>query len=231
MCSRYSLTHTRDRIIKRFGIKLADHWKPRYNIAPSQNMLVITNATPDKASFFKWGFIPNWSTDEKVGFNMFNARSENILSKALFRESIRSKRCLIPADGFYEWKKAGKNKIPFRVTLSSDDAFSFAGIWDSWETKEGEIINTYAVITAPANELMQEFNDRMPVILTKDLENDWLKKDLNDKDISDMLRPYDSKKMTFYQAHKSVNKEDYDALECIQVAPKIYPGETYSLFE
>jgi putative SOS response-associated peptidase YedK len=230
MCSRYTLTHNREKIIKRFGVKMADNWKPRYNIAPSQEMIVITNASPDKASLFRWGFIPNWSNDEKVGFTMFNARAENILSKALFRESIRSKRCLIPADGFYEWKKAGKNKTPFRVTLSSDEAFSFAGIWDSWERKDGEIINTYSIITTTANELMQELNDRMPVILPKDLEKDWLRQDLKDNDISDMMRQYDSSKMTFYEAHKNVNKTDYDTLECIQVAPKIYPGETYHLF-
>jgi len=231
MCGRYSYTHTRDKIIKRFGIKVADNWKPRYNVAPSQEMMVITNATPDKASIFRWGFIPNWSTDEKVGFNMINARAENILSKALFRESIRSKRCLIPADGFYEWKKSGKNKTPFRVTLSSDEAFSFAGIWDSWERKDGEIINTYSIITTSANELMQELHDRMPVILPKDLEKDWLRQDLKDGDINDMLKQYDSRKMTFYEAHKSVNKPDYDTLECIQMAPKIYPGESYKLFE
>jgi putative SOS response-associated peptidase YedK len=231
MCSRYTLTHNREKIIKRFGVKMADNWKPRYNIAPSQEMIVITNASPDKASLFRWGFIPNWSNDEKVGFTMFNARAENILSKALFRESIRSKRCLIPADGFYEWKKSGKNKTPYRVTLSSDEAFSFAGIWDSWERKDGEIINTYSIITTTANELMQELNDRMPVILPKDLEKDWLRQDLKDNDISDMMRQYDSSKMTFYEAHKNVNKTDYDTLECIQVAPKIYPGETYRLFE
>jgi putative SOS response-associated peptidase YedK len=231
MCSRYTLTHNREKIIKRFGVKMADNWKPRYNIAPSQEMIVITNASPDKASLFRWGFIPNWSNDEKVGFTMFNARAENILSKALFRESIRSKRCLIPADGFYEWKKSGKNKTPYRVTLSSDEAFSFAGIWDSWERKDGEIINTYSIITTTANELMQELNDRMPVILPKDLEKDWLRQDLKDNDISDMMRQYDSSKMTFYEAHKNVNKTDYDTLECIQVAPKIYPGETYHLFE
>ncbi|MFL5728384.1 MAG: SOS response-associated peptidase [Cytophagaceae bacterium] len=230
MCGRYSFTHTKDKISKRFDIEIKD-WKPRYNVAPQQIMPVITDATPHAASFFRWGLIPSWSLEENTGANLFNARAENVFTKAPFKHAIRAQRCLVPADGYFEWKREGKNRIPHRIMLSSDEAFSFAGLWESWEDKSGEIINTYTIITTTANSVVREINERMPVILPKDLERTWLQKDLKDQDITDLLKPYDSSKMTWYKAHRSVNKEDHDSLECIQVAPKIYPGESFSLFE
>jgi putative SOS response-associated peptidase YedK len=230
MCGRYSFTHTKDKISKRFDIHIND-WKPRYNVAPQQIMPVITDANPKEASFFRWGLIPSWSIEENTGANLFNAKAETIFSKAPFKHAIRTQRCLIPADGYYEWKREGKTKTPFRIMLSSDDAFAFAGIWDSWERKSGEIINTYTIITTAANSIVSEIYDRMPVIIPQDLEKAWIRKDLKDHEISDMLKAYDSKKMTYYKAHRSVNNADHDSLECIQVAPKIYPGESFSLFE
>ena len=230
MCSRYSLIKTKDSIEARFGITITEPWKPRYNAAPMREMPVITHSNPKEASFFRWGFIPNWSEQESVGANLFNAKAENIFSKAPFKQAIKNQRCLILADGFYEWKREGKNKVPYRITLSSDDAFAFAGIWDSWETRD-TVINTFSIITTEANSLMREIHERMPVILPKAAERDWLRKDLKEQEVKDFLIPYDSAKMSSYKAHKVVNQPDYETPECIQVAPKIYPGETYSLFE
>jgi putative SOS response-associated peptidase YedK len=232
MCGRYSFSHSKEKIEKRFNLKIEQPWKPRYNVAPAQVMPVITNNNPNEFSFFRWGFIPNWSANPTVGTNLINARSEGIFTKAPFKQAIRSQRCIIPADGFFEWKKEGKLKIPYRITLNSDEAFVFAGIWDSWEDPDTEdIINTFSIITTQANSLMKELHDRMPVILPKDLEKTWLDKSLSDTDINMLMRPYDTDEMNYYKVNKIVNSADYDIPECIQVAPKIYPGETYSLFD
>jgi putative SOS response-associated peptidase YedK len=230
MCGRYSLTLTKEKISTRFGINISE-WKPRYNVAPQQIMPVITDANPSEASFFRWGLIPGWSLEENTGTNLFNARSETILTKAPFKHAIRAQRCLIPADGFFEWKREGKNRIPFRFMLASDEPFCFAGIWESWERKDEEIINTFTIITTAANSILNEIYERMPVILPKEIEKTWLKKDLKDNEITEILKAGDNNKITYYKAHKRVNNAEHDSLECIQVAPKIYPGESFSLFE
>ena len=232
MCGRYSFSHSKEKIEKRFSLKLDKSWKPRYNVAPTQEMPVITNKNPKEFSFFQWGFIPSWSTNPTVGTNMINARAEGIFTKAPFKQAIKSQRCLIPADGFFEWKKEGKAKVPYRITLNSDEAFVFAGIWDSWENPDTEdIVNTFSIITTQANSLMKELHERMPVILSKDLESSWLNDSLSETDITMMMQPFNPDDMNYYKVNRIVNSTDYDIPECIQVAPKIYPGETFSLFD
>lgn len=229
---RYSFSHSKEKAEKRFKVKFQDPWKPRYNIAPAQVVPVITNKNPKEFSFFKWGFIPNWSLNEGVASNLVNARSETVLSKVPFKQAVRSQRCLIPADGFFEWKKEGKLKVPYRITLNSDEAFAFAGVWDSWERPEdSEIINSFSILTTEANSMVKEIHERMPVILSQELESSWLSDSLNDSEIQMLLRPFDSDKMNYYKVNRIMNSTDYDVPECIQVAPKIYPGESYSLFD
>ena len=231
MCTRYSLTKNKEAISKRFGVLIPESWKARYNVASGQSMPVITNRRTDEISTFQWGLIPNWSLDESTGSNLINAKAENIFSKAPFKQSIKTQRCLILADGYFEWKKIGKAKLPFRITLSSDEAFAFAGIWDCWESTKGEIVNSFSIITTTANDLTAEINERMPVILPKESEQLWLSEKLTEQEINALLVPYDKEKMSYYQAHKVVNSAEYDYPECIQVAPKIYPGESFSLFD
>jgi putative SOS response-associated peptidase YedK len=231
MCTRYSLTKNKEFLSKRFGVPAPESWKVRYNVGPGQSMPVITNRRSDEISFFRWGFIPNWSLDETTGQNLINAKGETILSKAPFKQAIKSQRCLILADGYFEWKKLGRAKIPYRITLSNDEIFAFAGIWDYWENSSGEIINSFSIITTVANKLVSDINDRMPVILTQENEKKWLSDKLSEQDITALLIPFDSEKMSYYQAHKVVNSAEYDYPECIQVAPKIYPGESFSLFD
>lgn len=231
MCGRYSLVQTKEKISSRFGVKFTENFKPRYNVAPTQEVPVITNTNPTEISFFKWGLIPNWALNELPASNLINARGETVLSKPPFKQIIRGRRCLILADGFYEWKKEGRNKVPHRITLCSDEIFSFAGLWDSWETPEGEIINSFSIITTEANSAMKEIHDRMPVILTRENEERWIQKLLSDKDIIDLLKPIAPEKISFYKVHKAVNSSQYDTPECIQIAPKFYPGETLSLFD
>jgi putative SOS response-associated peptidase YedK len=231
MCTRYSLAKSPEALSKRYGIKLKDPLKPRYNIAPTQSAAVITNRRADEFSFFRWGLIPNWSLDETGGLNLFNARGETLFTKTPFKHVVRSQRCLVPSDGFFEWKKVGKNKVPYRIMLASDEIFSLAGLWDSWENPKGEIVNSFTIVTVDANKLVAEVHDRMPVILTPETEGMWLNDKATDAQIQAMLKPFDPEKMSFYQAHRVVNSVAYDYPECIQMAPKIYPGESFSLFD
>lgn len=231
MCTRYSLTKNKEIISKHFGVPSPESWKARYNVAPGQTVPVITNRRADEISFFRWGFIPNWSLDESTGTNLINAKGESAFSKAPFKQAIKSQRCLVLSDGYFEWKKIGKNKTPFRITLANDEPFAFAGIWDYWENPQGEIINTFSILTTTANQQLAELNERMPVILAPGTEQKWLSDKLTEQDIVSMMVPFANDKVSFYQAHKVVNSPEYDYPECIQVAPKIYPGESFSLFD
>lgn len=231
MCIRYSLTKSKEAISKRYSVASPEHWKARFNIAPGQTSCVITNRRQDELSFFEWGLIPNWSVDNSAGTNLINAKAETILSKAPFKQAIRSQRCLVLADGYFDWKKIGKSKVPFRITLASDELFAFAGVWDYWENPKGDIVNTFSIITIPSNSHIAEIGERMPVILTTENEQRWLSDKLSEQEIVSFFTPIENGKVSYYQAHKVVNSSEYDYPECIQVAPKIYPGESFSLFE
>lgn len=230
MCGRYSITQARERLEKRFNAKVSEDWRPRFNIAPSQLAPVITNKNKSEIGFFKWGLIPSWSLNDSTGNNLINARSETILTRAPFKQIIHSHRCLVIADGFYEWKTIGKKKTPYRFTLNTDEAFAFAGLWDSWDNGD-DIVNTFTIITTSANSLVSGIHERMPVILPGEIEKEWLRDDLTDKEVNDILKPFSSEKMSSYSAHRAVNSPLTDTQECIQIAPKIYPGETLSLFD
>lgn len=230
MSGRYSFTLIKEKVEKRFQVAIPSSWNPRYNIAPVQIAPVITNKNPSEVSFFQWGLIPSWSLNETTGKNLANARSETLLTRAPFKQIIHSHRCLILADGFFEWKSIGRKKQAYRFTLNNDDAFSIAGLWDSWDNGE-DIINSFTLITVSANPLVREISDRMPVILPKENEKEWLRDDLSDKEINHLLEPFDSNKMNYYPAHRAINSTQTDTPECIMVAPKIYPGETFSLFD
>jgi putative SOS response-associated peptidase YedK len=232
MCGRFSLAKNKEEISKRFNVKTPADFKPRYNVAPLQQFPIITSRNPNELTMVRWGLVPSWSLDATTAANMINARAESITTKIPFKHCLKDQRCLIPADGFYEWKKEGKAKIPFRFTLSNEDLFCFAGLWDAWENQEtGIILNTFTIITTEANKLVSDVHERMPVILRKDLEKLWIAETITDSQINSLLKPYDTSLMTSYKAHKSVNSVQNDSPDCILAAPKIYPGETFSLFD
>jgi putative SOS response-associated peptidase YedK len=171
MCGRYRLSRSKEVLAEHFDVEPDDDWQPRYNIAPTQSVPVIRQhpEQPKRlGSRMQWGLIPFWAKDPNIGFKMINARAETVATKPAFRESLRKRRCLIPADGFYEWKKNGKVKTPFCFTMADDSIFAFAGIWDSWRNPEGKAIETCSIITTTPNTLLIEVHDRMPVILPDD---------------------------------------------------------------
>ena len=199
---------------------------PNYNIAPTHWHPILTNDENSSLKFFKWGLIPSWAKEEKIGSKLINARTETILEKPAFK-AIHQKRCLVPYDGFYEWKKMGKERIPYRIILPETPIFSVAGIWESWQKKSGENIHSFTVLTQPPNELMQTIHDRMPAILAPELEHLWLENDKPIKEILQLINPYPSHLMKAYRVSSKVNKvkENNDLL--LKEIPDIIQGSLF----
>ncbi|MDF2457195.1 MAG: hypothetical protein K0R51_3188 [Cytophagaceae bacterium] len=232
MCGRFSLAKSKEEIQKRFAVQIKTPIAPQYNIAPMQSCAVITNQTPNELQFFQWGLIPSWSIDRSTAMNMINARAESVYQKIPFKHIVKNQRCLVPSDGFFEWRKEGKNKVPYRFNLNNEEAFSYAGLWDSWKNEEtGDLVNTFTIITTEANKVVKAVHDRMPVILRKDLEKLWIAEDVTESQAESLLRPYDTEQMYSYAVHRAVNDARNNTPECIQAAPRFYPGETMSLFD
>ena len=204
MCGRFQLSVKGRHISERFNVEVFDEfYKPNYNCAPSQKLPVITNEEPEKLSYLRWGLIPFWAKDPKIGYKLINTRSETIAEKPSFKNAFKKRRCLIPSNGFYEWRK-DKNKTPFRIFLKSESLFSMAGIWENWKDAEGKLVQTFSIITTEPNELMKEIHDRMPVILPPELENVWLQES-DERILNDLMIPFDVEKMQVYQISKKVN--------------------------
>lgn len=205
MCGRYALINADSKKIKeRFGLtKIPKTLKPNYNITPQQNVCAILNETPKELSLVHWGLIPSWAKEINKKYSMINARAETITEKPAYREIIKRRRCLVIADSFYEWKKIDGAKHPHRIMMKDEDLFSFAGVWDYWE-KDGKVINSCSIITTAPNRMMKGIHDRMPVILERDKEQDWLKDSSIDR-VLELLKSYDDKDMKAYEVSKLVN--------------------------
>ncbi|GAA4435439.1 SOS response-associated peptidase [Pontibacter saemangeumensis] len=206
MCGRYSVIPKAKGDSKAAKL-LAQHLKEtHYNAAPSQKLPVVTNTQPDTLQFFSWGLQPFWAKDAKAVKRSINARAETLTEKPSFRNLLKSKRCLVPADGFFEWQVTPHGKVPHRIMLKSEDTFSFAGLWDEWLDKSsGEILYTYAIITTEANELVKPIHDRMPVILSPEEEELWLDAHESQELLLSLLHPFDAGKMKAYPVSPLVN--------------------------
>jgi putative SOS response-associated peptidase YedK len=205
MCGRFQLSVKGKQISERFNVDVFDEkYSPMYNCAPSQNLPLITNNEPEKLNFFKWGLVPFWSKDPKIGFKLINARSESIEEKPAFKTAFAKRRCLIPANGFYEWKREGKNKLPYRIFLKNDEIFAMAGIWETWKDSEDKTINSFSILTSTPNSLMKNIHNRMPVILNKYDEQAWLHEN-DEKYLKSLLQPFDALKMDAYRISEKVN--------------------------
>ena len=208
MCGRYSLKADIAQLALRFEFA-ADEvtYESAYNIAPTQQVLTVTNDGERRAEHMRWGLIPSWAKDMKIGYRMINARGETVAEKPSFRTALRKRRCLILADGFYEWQKlGGKQKRPMRITLKSDEPFAFAGLWETWKNPEGEMVKSCTIITTAANELLSPIHDRMPVILPQDQESFWLDKNIeNPVALSSVIASYPDDEMDAFEVSTLVN--------------------------
>lgn len=225
MCGRFTLRSSRR--IKLEGARNLDlPLEPRYNIAPNQNVLTVGDFGAGlEARLLTWGLIPSWSSDGK-GF--INARAETLEEKPSFSESFRFRRCLIPADGFFEWKRSGREKRPFYFQLDDEMPFAFAGIWDTWSNR-GAPVTSCAIITTAANELVGELHDRMPAILLHEFQDAWLDPKTDRAVLTEMLKPFPSLRMKTHPVSSGVNSPDNDTPDLL-VCVDVEVGKTLSLF-
>jgi putative SOS response-associated peptidase YedK len=224
MCGRYRLTRA-DRLAEKFDAEIAEELHPRYNIAPTQPVPVVrSSGTRRVIAPMRWGLIPNWAKDASIA--QINARCETLLEKPAFKESFERRRCLIPADGFYEWKRTANSKQPFHFGMKDDSIFAFAAIWDRWRTSEGQLIESCAILTTTPNELLTDVHDRMPVILRPEKYQEWLSSPSSDcPRLSGLLQPCDASVMKRFPVGFGVNDPVNDIPECCQQIPEFGPAQ------
>ena len=208
MCGRYSLKADIAQLAMRFEFAVDDlEHEPAYNIAPTQQVLTVTSQSARRAQHMRWGLIPFWAKDKKIGYRMINARGETVAEKPSFRTALRKRRCLILADGFYEWQKlGGKQKRPMRITLTSGEPFAFAGLWETWQDPEGEVVTSCTIITTSANDALRPIHDRMPVILPQEAEAFWLDKTVEDPlALASVIASYPDDELEAFEVSTLVN--------------------------
>lgn len=217
MCGRYSLDTPLPRIVEHFGLDHSSELFARYNIAPSQVVPAVrTTDGGRELIMLRWGLLPPWAKDEKIAYNMINARAETVATKPAFRSAFRQRRCLIPASGFYEWEPEGRSKQPHYFRMRDGDVFAFAGLWEHWEGESGNVIESCTIIVTEANALLRPIHDRMPVILEPDDYASWLDPHRHDTDsLAPLLKSYPAARMVAYPVSKRVSKAGYDAPECV----------------
>ncbi len=213
MCGRFSFITSEEQIRKQVGdIEVGGNLRINYNVAPTQHAYVITDDQLERLQYFTWGLIPYWSRDEKKSGKLINARREGITSKPSFRMPIRKRRCLVLADSFYEWRRKGTKKIPYRILLKNDDLLLFAGIWDVWY-KGDYAVKSFSIITTPPNAEMQAVHNRMPVFFThEELQRQWLEEDDVEK-VVDLLQTPEDGILKMYRVSEKVNSVKNNAPE------------------
>lgn len=203
MCGRYTVTKPSG-FFDRFDLDNRVAFSPRFNAAPSQELPVITEE--HTLELMRWGLIPHWAKDAKIGYSMINAKAETVAEKPSYKNPLRFQRCLIPADGFYEWKQTEKGKVPYYFRLKNGELFAFAGLYDTWKNPEGKEIKSYTIITTTPNELVGKVHDRMPVILRRDEEQEWLNPDrVEPEQVLPFLKAYPAEEMEDYTVSSFVN--------------------------
>lgn len=219
MCGRYRLSRRKQLIEEQFDTSdWQDNWSPRYNIAPTQPVPVVRQHPKEpirQLSLMKWGLIPHWAKDPSIAMSTINAKSETAAAKPAFRDPLKYRRCLIPAYGFYEWKRNGTSKQPFCFEVGDCELYAFAGIWDGWKNAEGQWIKTCSILTTTPNAVTSAVHDRMPVILHPDGYDLWLDPGMTDAQVvSELLQPYNAKSMRYYAVSSRVNNVGNDDEEC-----------------
>jgi len=219
MCGRYRLSRRKELVEEYFGASSdVMEWTPRYNIAPTQPVPVIQQNPKQprrELSLIRWGLIPSWAKDSSISAQMINARSETAATKPAFRDPLASRRCLVPADGFYEWTRSGRAKQPYCFEVNHGELFAFAGLWDRWKDPSGHWVKSCSILTTAPNVVTSAIHDRMPVILDRADYDQWLDPGMtNVEAVSDMLRPCDARIMRCYPVSTRVNHVGNDDVEC-----------------
>lgn len=219
MIDRYSLTVSASLLAQRFSVEVPDHYKPRYNAAPTQLLPVITKGSSG-ISWFYWGRPPHFAKNRNLAEKLINLPSETLLDRPVLKKMLIQTRCIVPADGFYLWKKIGKKTaIPHRVTEASQKLFSFAGLWEEFEDEDGSMVHTFTLLTVESNETVRPLNDRMPVIFDKVQEAAWLNPESSEADLTSILKSFPSGKLGVYTVSSMINDPEKDQPSLIRPAP------------
>jgi len=219
MCGRFALYSSLATVKEAFQIQQVNYeFEPSYNVAPSQQVAVVVRREKGNAlERMRWGLIPFWAKDPSIGSRMINARSETAHQKPSFKRPLKDQRCLIPADGFFEWRQVGENKVPMFIRLKSGRPFGFAGLFDVWTSPQGERIISCTILTTEANDFLRTIHHRMPVILPKSHEATWLDPAIHSfESLLPLLRPYPAEEMEAYEVSRLVNSPDNNTPECIR---------------
>ncbi len=222
MCGRFTLRAPASVIAEQFALLDVAPFDPRYNIAPTQDVAAVrrTSEATDSARQLvrlRWGLVPAWAKDPAIGNRLINARAETAAEKPAFRTALRRRRCLVVADGFYEWQRSGKQKQPYFIRLCDDRPFAFAGLWEHWEGPDHSALETCALLTTEPNDLMKPIHDRMPVILSPSDFDHWLDPAVQQPEqLASLFRPYPSEEMVAYPVSAYVNSPTRDDPRCIE---------------
>lgn len=212
MCGRYSLTKSINEIARHFRLKVANlELTPRFNVAPTQVLPVVVGGPSDlELRPMRWGLVPSWAKEESVGNRMINARAETVAEKPSFRSSFKTKRCLVPCDGFYEWVPGGDGKTPHYIRMKTGDLFAFAGLWAKWE-KDGSTLFSYTIITTQASSFLKPLHDRMPVVLLSEQYDAWMQTETTADTLHALLHPLEEDLLEFFPVSKAVNSPKNDS--------------------
>jgi putative SOS response-associated peptidase YedK len=218
MCGRYTLTRHPRRVAELFGLESLPELEPRYNIAPGQRVPVVRDAeTGRQLVLMKWGLVPAWAAEPGIGNRLLNARCETVADKPAYRAAYRKRRCLLPADGFYEWKTVQGRKQPFLFRLRDGDLFALAGLWESWHTPDGATLETCTVLTTAANELIRPLHDRMPVVIRAEDHRAWLHPEEQPPDSDRRLfTPFPADAMEAAAVNPWVNRAGNEGPRCLE---------------
>ena len=231
MCGRYSISVSASSLAERFKIDVPEAYRPRYNASPTQILPVITNENPDGVSFFYWGLIPKWAKNKAISTKLYNTKTETLLEKASSSKSLQLRRCLIPADGFFDWKNVSKKrKVPYRFVVQKPEIFAFAGLWEEYEDEEEGMVYTFSIITTGANRITSEMNSSMPAILSQANEKKWLDNSLSAEEWMNMLQPFPNDQMSSFTVSSLINNPENDRPEILKPAPAADQFGNYTLF-
>jgi putative SOS response-associated peptidase YedK len=224
MCGRFTLTSTPEALAQRFGLEEPPRLAPRYNIAPGQDVLAVrVDAERERrvAVSLRWGLVPAWAEDPAVGFRMINARAETAAQKPAFRSAFRARRCLVPADGFYEWAKREGGKQPYHIRLRDGAPFGIAALWESWHDPAGGELESCTLLTTEASPSLRDIHPRMPVILDASDHAEWLAPEVRDPELlQPLLQPFPDAALAFHPVSNRVNSARIDDPACMAPAPE-----------
>jgi putative SOS response-associated peptidase YedK len=219
MCGRFTLTLDPGELQELLNLGPFVHIvQPRYNIAPSQPIPIVKDSQKREVELYRWGLVPSWADDPKIGYRMINARSETAHEKPSFRAAFKRRRCLILADGFFEWhtEQKGAQKTPYLFKLKNDNPFTFAGLYEHWQAPEGGELHTCTILTCPPNDLVKDYHNRMPVMLGDKTRWAWLEEDQDENALLDLLTPYPAEEMKCYPVSRAVNSPENDRPEVLE---------------